>query len=266
MIHYGLDAPSPIIEVESAPVFWDAVKQHTHERFDRDLRQNIRATIETIRHKLNIVRYSAGLIQTLSEADYAELKTPLFPDVIHTTQATYQDRCTYKMHNQSEYRLFLTLFVENFSAASFSLFDVSGYLIRYMFSQTTNGTRINYWNSVDLIQGYPVLYDFLCRYKTTHQNTTPLNQVNWIDPLNMLRNQMTHRPITDIFRENRNNRVYNPTIESFLLDRGIFGNQQQDEELKAFVKTCYEGLEDFVSQLYEHLIDEIQTSQIVPIQ
>jgi hypothetical protein len=37
------------------------------------------------------------------------------------------------MHNQNEYRLFLTLFVENFSAASFSLFDVCGYLIRHMF-------------------------------------------------------------------------------------------------------------------------------------
>lgn len=266
MIRYGLDTPHPIIYVESAQDFWNEVKQHTHERHDRDLRRNIRATIESVRHKLNIVRYSAGLIQTLSEDDYAELMIPLFPGVTHISRAQYQNRCTFEMHNQNEYRLFLTLFVENFSAASFSLFDVCGYLIRYMFRQPTNGTRINYWNSIDLIQGYPSLHSFLCQYKTTYQGVSPPNQVSWIDPLNELRNQLTHRPITDIFHENRSQTVYNPTIESFLLNRAIFGNHQQDEELKAFVKTCFDGLEDFVSQLYEYLIVEIQTVQTVPIQ
>jgi hypothetical protein len=266
MARYGLDTPHPIIYVESEQIFWDEVRKYTHERHDRDLRQNIRGTIESVRHKLNIVRYSAGLIQTLSEDDYAELKTPLFPSRPQVSTAKYQDRCTFEMHNQNEYRLFLTLFVENFSAASFSLFDVCGYLIRHMFSQPTNVTKINYWNSVELIQGYPTTYEFLCRYKTTYKNVTPLNQVSWIDPLNELRNRMTHRPITDIFHENRSKSIYSPTIESFLLDRAIFGNQQQDEELKAFVKTCFDGLEDFVSQLYECLIFEIQIAQAVPIQ
>ena len=266
MKRYGLNAPLPIIYVESAKMFWQEVEQYTHERHDRDLRRNIRGTVESVRHKLNIVRYNAGLIQTLCENDYAAFKTPLFPDMHRVSKAVYQNRCTFEMHDQNEYRLFLTLFVENFSAASFSLFDVCGYLIRYMFHQPTHGTRINYWNSVDLIQGYPAIYDFLCRYKTTYQNNIPPNQVNWIDPLNELRNRMTHRPITDIFRENRSGSVYDPTMESFMLDGAIFGHQRQDEELKAFAKTCFEGLEDFVCQLYEHLVVEIQTAQTVPIQ
>jgi len=253
--------------VESEQNFWVEVEKHTHGRHYRDLRQNIKGTIESVRHKLNIVRYSAGLIQTLSEDDYAEFKTPLFPSKLKISTAKYQDRCTFEMHNQNEYRLFLTLFVENFSAASFSLFDVCGYLIRYLVSESTDGTQIAYWNSVDLVKGYPQLYKFLCKYKTTYKNTPPPNQVDWIDPLNKLRNHMTHRPITEIFHEKSpNNKIYNQTIESFLLDRTIFGNQQKDEELKAFVKTCFDGIEDFVSQFYEHLINEIQAVQAVPIQ
>ena len=263
---YGLRTQQSIIDVESARHFWEEVERFTDERRDRVIRHNLRATIESMRHKLNIMRYNAGLIQELSEDDYTKFSNPLFPDRPFVSTITYQDRCLFEMHNNFEYRLFLTLFVENFSAASFSLFDVCGYLLSHLFSLPTSHD-VSYKTTLDSskIQGYTALYDFLYRYRpTTRSGNASPNQVNWIDPLSKLRNHLTHQPITNIFRADTDNDVYNPTIRAFLINKSLF-NQQQDKELKAFVEECFDGTEDFVSQLYERLIIEIQTARSVPI-
>ena len=268
---YGLHSNHPIIDTSTAAPFWVAVENKTSGRSGRRLHGDIKKSVDSIQHKLNIVRYNAGLIQDMTEKDYlrfanrhlyseAELKN------IDAT-AMYQNRCMFLMQDDAEYRMFLMLFVESFAAASFSLLEVCAYLLKDIYSLpflTSSGKniRVSYKNALQeskLKLTSPTLYSFLLQFKAKETNN-----VSWIDPLEEVRHRTTHRPITDVCRlptqSGDGNLYYDlPTINDFLLNDDIFSGTT-DEKLKVFVEVCFDGIEQFVEELYARLTSEIQSS------
>ena len=262
----SLQDPQSIIQLDEARRFWEAVETYTDRKLDRNILRDLRASIESIRHKLNVIRYNAGLIQTLSEDDYAEFITPLFQ--LPFSMAHYQDRCIFEMRNQLEFRLFMTLFLENLSAAAFSLQDVCAHLIKDLFAMSfPDPSGITYKNVTKQIDslGYTTLHNVLMRYRvTTRSGTAAADQVDWIDPLEQIRHRMTHRPITDILRINSDGNLFIASGDPFLVHERFFvsGNA---ENLKTFAERCYLGLAEFVAELYEQLIIEVNNARTVPV-
>lgn len=215
----SLQDPQPIIQLDEARRFWETVEAYTDRKIDRNILRDLRASIESIRHKLNVIRYNVGLIQTLSEDDYAEFITPLFQPRI--SMAHYQDRCIFDMRNQPEFRLFMTLFLENFSTAAFSLQDVCAHLLKDLFAITfSNPSDITYKNAIQKIDsmGYTTLHSLLMRYRAASRSgNAAANQVDWIDPLEKIRHRMTHRPITDILRIDSDGNLFIPSGDTFLV-------------------------------------------------
>jgi hypothetical protein len=224
---------------------------------------------------LNVIRYNAGLIQTVSESDFYEFRTE---SSIKSSYAYYQDRCMFEMRNKHEYALFLTLFIENLSAASFSLFDVSAHLLKDIFDlplprQNIDGritADISYKNALQenkLSNGFPALYNFLYRYRATSRsgNASP-DQVSWIDPLETIRHHITHQPVTNIVKWEATGDLH--TTENavgFFINHDFFNNQPRGDELKMFAEKCFDGIEEFVDQLFQHLTVEVNNSGFVPI-
>jgi hypothetical protein len=132
MALYGLGSNQTIIIPDQARPFLSKVKDKTT---DRVRLRKIEAEVNSIQHKLNVIRYHAGLIQTLSEKDYGEfLYREQESDKL--SYADYQDRCVFTMGNKHEFALFVTLFIETLAAGSFSLFDICAHLLTDIFDLT----------------------------------------------------------------------------------------------------------------------------------
>ena len=86
----------------------------------------IEESLASIRHKLTVVMYQTALVCELRPGDFASFleaeKLAIVPP--QATMADYKG-CSFTMNEVSEYRLFLTFFIETFAATSFSLFDSS---------------------------------------------------------------------------------------------------------------------------------------------
>lgn len=273
MALYGLESNQTIIVPDQASVFLSTVSSKT---MDRPRLKKIEAEVNSIQHKLNVIRYHAGLIQTLSENDFG-LFLYSASNVDKMSYASYQDRCIFTMNNEQEYALFLTLFIETMSAGAFSLFDVCAHLITNIFDlplprQTRSGTAtidISYKKVLEesKVQSFTDLYDFLCQYRATSRSgNASQNQVSWIDPLEAIRHKITHKPITDIVIWNGVADVYSPDkTAEFLVHKDFFTNQPNGDELKSFARKCFDGIEEFVDELFRKLIAEINNHGSVPI-
>jgi hypothetical protein len=274
MALYGLGSNQPIIIPDQVSPFLSIVKDKTT---DRARLKKIEAEVNSIQHKLNVIRYQAGLIQTLSENDYGEF--------IYREQnsgklsyADYQDRCLFTMSNKHEYALFLTLFIETLSAGAFSLFDICAHLITDIFDlplprSTSGGNRtidISYKQVLQeskLSQDFSGLYNFLYRYRATSQNgNASPDQVPWIDPLEAIRHKITHKPITDIVNWKGDVSVYGTEeTAEFFIHNNFFRNQPNGDNLKSFAEKCFDGIEEFVDELFQKLIVEVDNNGFVPI-
>ncbi len=273
---YGLYSNHLMIDTSTATAFWTEVENKTSGSSGRRLRKDIKKSADSIEHKLNAIRYNAGLIQCMSEHDYLRhINHYLYPEIpLIESTIVYQNRCTFLMQNGAEYRMFLTLFVESFAAATFSLLEVCAYLLKDIYSLpflANNGRtsiRVSYKNALielNRLAKSPTLYSFLLKYKANE-----LNNVNWINPLEEVRNRTTHRPITDICRlptQSEDGNIYYdaPTVNDFLLSNDIFGGTVTDEKLKVFVENCFNGIEQFVEDLYAQLTLEIMSSSSLPL-
>ena len=234
----------------------------------------IRKNVASIQHKLNVVRYNAGLIQDLEERDYLRfINLHLYDEIASISSTTsFVDRCEFKITSDSEYRMFLTFFLESFAAAAFSLLDVAAHLLKEIYDLQfvdRQGSSINvtFANALkeSKIIGNTNLHSFLLKYKPGTSNS-----VNWIKSLKEVRNRTTHRPITDVCRLPRSpseGNLYDdlPTVNEFLLYDDIFDGTTSDEPLKSYVENCFDGLEQFVEELYDILFREIRASGTLPI-
>lgn len=232
MALYGLGSNQTVIVPDQASAFLSTIEGKTA---DRVRKKRIKDAVISIQHKLNVVRYNAGLIQTVSESDFYDFRTGMRDISIKSSYAHYQNRCMFEMCNKHEYALFLTLFIENLSAASFSLFDVSAYLLKEIFDlplpkHSSDGritADVSYKNALQenkLSSGFPDLYNFLYRYRATSRtgNASP-NQVSWINPLETIRHHITHQPITDIIKWEVTGDLYNTeNAIGFFINRDFF--------------------------------------------
>ncbi len=274
MALYGLRSNQTIIVPDQINIFLSIIQSKTT---DRVRLKNIEAEVISIQHKLNVIRYHAGLIQTLSEKDYGEFQYRQ-GESNKLSYADYQDRCVFTMSNKPEYELFLTFFIETLAANSFSLFDICAHLLTDIFdlplprsTRSGSGTiNISYKQVLQenkLKIDFPVLHNFLCRYRATSRggNTHP-NQVSWINPLEDIRHQITHKPINDIIGWIGNAGVYSTEENSkFFLHANFFNTQPNGEELKSFAEQCFDGIEEFVDELFQKLIAEINQHGSIPI-
>lgn len=267
MAVHDLNAPDTIVQLAAANDFWAAVDSVTDRRVDRNIRRDILASFKSLNHKLNAIRYNAALIQTLSEDDYADFIHPPHQGYASNSNVQFQHLCTLEMHNRYEYHFILTSLVENLSAAAFSLFDVSAHLLNDVFDLQIPG-KINYKKALQnsALQGYATLHDYLLRHcATPYSPMTPSpNLVNWVGPLEQVRHRMTHRQITDILRSDNDGNLTMPDNNRFLVNENFFPSSQA-ENLKTFAERCYVGLVEFVTKLYEQLIDKINNAGTVPV-
>lgn len=273
MARYGLGSTQTVIVPDQAHVFLSKVKNNAA---DRARFKQIESEVNSIQHKLNVVRYHAGLIQTLSENDYGEFVYREH-DSDKLSYAEYQDRCLFKMGNKHEYALFLTLFIETLSAGSFSLFDVCAHLLTDVFDlnlprSTANGRgtiNVSYKTVLQedkLKIDHSDLHDFLHRYRATSQSgNASTNQVSWIDPLEAIRHKITHQPITDIVQWRGGSSLYSTEeIAEFFIHDEFFHNLS-NVHLKSFAEECFDGIEEFVDELFQKLIFKVDSNGFVPI-
>ena len=206
----------------------------------------------SIRHKLTVMMYHAALINKLKPEEFVDFEEKDRYSAVPTQHAeVHHYGYSVKMNNIHEYRLYLALFLETFAATAFSLLDVIAHLLRDLY-QIPNLTSENTTFRKILPTMQPkVIYPFLIQYAPGNPTSVP-----WIKPLKEIRNRTTHRPITDVCEaeSRRRNSVFRAMPEAkgfFYLDPTIFGGI--DVLLTDFVTQVYDGLEEFVEDLYDHL-------------
>ncbi len=215
----------------------------------------------TIDHKLNVARYSAGLVQAMRPEDYARHYSALTarkrkPARWHTI-AEYPKRCVYYAYDWDQYALGLLFFVETFAAAAFSLYDTCGALLKEIYNLPLNLDRVSFFNAIiELEPLAPNMYNFLSQYRLS----APVC-FSWFKLLKELRNHTTHLEITDVVMLNAPTPPHLPQI---LLRREPIGSPT-DLVLNAFIGECFVGIEEFVSQLYDRLAQQVEAEGDLPL-
>lgn len=259
----GLAGDDTVLIPTNAEPFLVAVKHVATDRQSRTLVVDLEKSVISIEHKLNIARYTAGLIQDMNEEDFLRFRYHYLLNGTHTTDASYKGRCLFTMTDWKEYLLFLTFFLEAFAAAAFSLFDVFGHLMNDLYSLQLSDRDASFHNVVNhsRILGSSI-YAFLSSYVPREPAALP-----WITPLKDVRNVSTHRSITDICRfPSDDGNLFNPPRRpDFVMDRGFFQNQGGDKHLKEFVEECFDGLEEFVEDIYDRLRQEVENNGFLPL-
>lgn len=274
MALHGLSGIDTVIIPTNAKPLLKAVSQVATSRQKRTLVREVEKSMVSIEHKLNIVRYNAGLIQNMNEEDYLRFRhRHLYPPDIDVPPATanFKDRCLFTMTDIKEYRLFFTFFVETFAASAFSLLDVCAYLLKDLYylqfvDGSGNPRNVSFVNAMKepKIRNNNALYRFLSKYrpKQTHS-------VDWIEPLKNIRNTTTHSPITDVCRlppDSDDGNLYTPVVVGdFLLYDSFFQPPVSEPKLKEFVEKCFDGLEEFVEELYDQLRQEVEKHGFLPV-
>ena len=178
---------------------------------------------------------------------------------------------------QLQYLLTLTFLIETFAATIFSLLDVSGSLINQLYKLNIKEDEVTFHEALTKLQDdgridpNDVVFRLLCSYslsprKPPYDSTVPLRDVIWMKPLKKIRNRTTHRPITDVCDFIRRGDVHSvhtgdvPRTEFFLNENLLPGKKLCD-----FVTEVFEGIEEFVEDLYFYLKEAVQRSTSLPI-
>ncbi len=267
----GLHSKETILVPTNAEPLLAKINDVASSRQKRRLVKDIEKSMLSIEHKLNIVRYNAGLIQDLNTEDYLRFRhRGLYTSMGDlSANASYKERCRFTMTDIKEYRLFFTFFVETFAAAAFSLLDVCAYLLKHLYDlqfvdnkgKPRNVTYVNALKEPKLCS--TAIHNFLTAYKPGESNSVP-----WIEPLKGIRNKTTHSIITDICRlsPDSENLYDPPKQQEFLIYKEFFPAGQTDEtKLKEFVEECFDGLEEFVEKLYDELRKEVASAKALPL-
>ncbi|MDQ2996625.1 MAG: hypothetical protein M3R61_06160, partial [Chloroflexota bacterium] len=198
-----------------------------------------------------------------------------YPDIatrdVKTTYAIYK-RCLFYMDDIEEYRLFLSFFIESYSAMSLSLLDVSSHLINDIYHFGLSSDTLNFGNIIETYKQKRTcddFYDFLMLHKANKKGKTQHANHTWIDPLAEIRHSTTHRPITDICDTvfSKRKSIYAQIREQrteFILNQDLFPAGTKDVRLSDFVKETFVGLQQFVGELYDRLSQAINRTGGLP--
>jgi hypothetical protein len=258
MALHGLYGNGPILFLGTP--FLNAVRDYA---LNPRQQERIMSSVYSMDHKLNVIRYNTALIQELEAEDFEKHREQRFNPNELPRIATYQQRCEFRIHDFDDYLLFLTLFLESFTAASFSLLDVCGFLLNDIYDLQIIEDKMSYVKAVEELENRKgstdPLYQFLMQYRPGNENS-----VKWIKPLKQIRNAMTHRNITDVCKHVKQSRWWFPPTHELHLDDSFF-NQGQNVVVKQFAQECFEGLEEFVTELYKRLRIALETDQQIPL-
>jgi len=242
---------------------------------------NIRKSILSIQHKLNVAMYQAALVHRLNPNHYAlfgEFPDPTLRD-IKFSDISYKI-CAYSMGNIDEYRLALAFFIETFAATIFSLLDVSGNLINQLYMLNIKEDDVSFHTALLQLQrqgriaSNDDIFRLLCSYslssrETNYASTTPLRDITWLKPIKEIRNRTTHRPITDVCDFITRGDVHSTHSQEdpqreFLLSQNVYPEHPY-KKLRDFTKEVFEGIEEFVEDLYFYLKEAVLRSSSLPI-
>jgi hypothetical protein len=225
----------------------------------RVIDESVEKSTLSIRHKLTVMMYQAALISKLKPEEFVDFeekdrynRLPLQPSEVSHYGYSVQ------MNNIHEYRLYLALFLETFAATAFSLLDVTGHLLNELYILGYTPADISFHEIRKALQTKSI-YPFLTQYAPGNATSVP-----WIKPLKEIRNRTTHRPITDVCEAEgrRRNSIFKSMPEAkgfFYLDPTLFGGN--DIPLTDFLNQVFDGLEEFVEDLYDHLRQAIILAQ-----
>jgi HEPN superfamily protein len=178
--------------------------------------------------------------------------------------------CSYSLEDIHHYRLMMTLFVETFAATGFSLLDVCGYLLNNLFDLGRTPDDANFRKAYRDLQlrkqnDPDAVFNLLSNYILDNASPVP-----WLRPLKGIRNRTTHRLITDvcdvqtIYRRGLHDEVHVQTTE-FVLNRDLFPANAPDKKLRDFAQEVFEGMQEFVEDLYDYLKQAVIAAGSLPL-
>ncbi len=248
------------------------------KQWDRKYNLDIGKSILTIKHKMNVAMHQGALICSIDPSQYLLFKnSDIKARELESTYALYKSSL-FIMNNIDEYRLFISFFIESYTASVFSLFDVVGSLLKSLYDFTEmDSSDVSYSKSIDEYarkRQKDDFYDFLLSYKPLNKtekdpSKTPNPRVNKpiINPLASIRHITTHRPITDVceipYRENLYGQI-SPDNVYFVINKNIIQTGITDN-LYDFVNESFKVLQEFIDELYERLADKVCSTGGLPI-
>lgn len=271
-----IDCPEKILVLQNELNLRQAISNFATARQMRSLVQDIEKSLISIQHKLNVAMYQGGLICNLNPDHFTlfiEQPDPAKRELLVTD--TLYKLCMYEMHDDHEFRLCLSFFIETFSATIFSLLDVVGHLLKDLYELSIPAHQVSFNKMIEAFKTKrpsDKLYDFLQIYQPNSPVPTKPQHANepWVDPLTKIRNITTHRLITDVCDAQlvRRSGIYNQLRSQktqFLLDQSLFPTGTSDVELCHFVKDVFAGIQQFVEELYDRLRQAVEQSKQIPI-
>lgn len=225
---------------------------------DRQIKA-IEPYIFSIDHKLNVARYSAGLVRAARPDDYGLHYNASTLGNKYSSQIEYPGRCIYYANDWEQYALSLLFFIDSFAAAAFSLYDSSGQLLKEIYNLPLKPEKTNFFLATEEMKTKsPQFYsNFFALYRTDETSLCK----DWFKLLKKLRNHMTHSEVTDIVH------LETPTLphhQEIVLKKDSVGSSD-DLVLKQFIEDCFYGLEEYVEQLYEKLAQQVENEKALPL-
>lgn len=263
-----LDCQETVLVPQMEPDLRQAVTTAANPSQRRILVAKVEESLASIRHKLTVVMYQTALVCELKPDDFANFveaeKLSILPP--QATVATYKG-CSFTINEVSEYRLFLTLFIETFAATSFSLFDVCGHLLNDLYDLQIAPDKTSFYDVYQKLKKRNYSKDSQISRLLSQYDLNDSHCVDWFKPLKEIRNRTTHRPITGICDFSRRGPIYATVSDSheFLLNREIYPSGSPDVRLCDFAQQVFDGLQDFVETFYEELIAIVQDTGSLPI-
>ncbi|SRR5712692_4817279 len=270
----GIECPDRVLTPANEASLLSLIRAITS---DRDY-LNINKSVLSIQQKLNVAMYQAALIYKLDPNHFTlfEMFREQSTRDLKFSNLNYKI-CSYSMGDINEYLLALTFFIDTFAATTFSLFDVSGSLLNQLYKLKLNEDEVSFYKALKELQMQGSIdvndnvFRLLCSYSLSprepaYSSATPLYNIAWLEPLKTIRHRTTHRPITDICDFALRGDVHSvhsgdiPKTEFFLNEK-----LYPDKKLRDFVKEVFDGIEEFVEDLYFYLREAVQRSTGLPI-
>jgi hypothetical protein len=263
------DRPETVLIPKRADMLVAELRTYLPERLhERVIDDSIQKILTSIAHKLTVAMYQAALICDVNSGHFTLFREIERQSLSSRRVSTVRYKgCAYKIRNIHEYRLFLTFFIETFSATIFSLLDVCGHLLNELYGFARTERNISFKKILDeeLKPKYsgrsnPV-YDLVRQYRVGDTTCR-----DWVQPLENIRNRTTHRPITDICRFETQGDLYDSKAPTeFFLNKDLFPSANSDVKLCDFVQRVFSEVDQFIDELYEHLRQGIAQSKGLPI-
>lgn len=265
-----LECSDLVLVPQNEAAFIQEVKNVANPRQMQSSVIDIEKCITSIRHKLSVVMYQGAIICRVNPNDFSEFErlANLKQRPTQPSNAIYKG-CSYAMEDLEHYRLMVTFFIETFAATNFSLFDVCGYLLNNLYDLGLTAERTSFHKACELLKAKksgavdPVL-TFLQTYDLSHATPAP-----WLKPLKGIRNRTTHRPITDICDVVISRRTgfygeFNEQSTVFFLNKDLFPPAAPSVKLADFAEQVFNGIQEFVENLYQHLQQAVMAVGILP--